>query len=162
MILTPFLGAFLDFKGKGATMLILGALLMSGCHLTFALVPLTTPIAYTALILLGVSFSLVPAALWPSVPKLVENRYLGSGYSVIFWIQNIGLWLFPIIIGAALQASNPGVSEQIQAGADVTYDYTVPMLIFAGLGVLAFTLGVWLKALDRKKGYGLELPNIKK
>ena len=162
MVLTPLLGAFLDFKGKGATMLILGALLMTGCHLIFALVPLTPVVAYTAIILLGVSFSLVPAALWPSVPKLVENRYLGSGYSVIFWIQNIGLWGFPIIIGAALQAANPGVSEQIQAGAEVTYNYTVPMLIFAGLGVLAFFLGLWLKVLDRKKGFGLELPNVKK
>jgi Na+/melibiose symporter-like transporter len=162
MFLTPLLGAFLDFKGKGATMLILGALLMSGCHLIFALVPLTPPVAYTAIILLGVSFSLVPAALWPSVPKLVENRYLGSGYAVIFWIQNIGLWGFPIIIGAALQAANPGVSEQIQAGVEVTYNYTVPMLIFASLGVLAFFLGLWLKVLDRRKGFGLELPNVKK
>ncbi len=162
MVLTPLLGAFLDFKGKGATMLILGAVLMSVCHLIFALVPLTPAVAYTAIILLGVSFSLVPAALWPSVPKLVENRYLGSGYAVIFWIQNIGLWGFPIIIGAALQAANPGVSEQIRAGAEVTYNYTVPMLIFASLGVLAFLLGLWLKVLDRKKGFGLELPNVKR
>ncbi|MBO5700499.1 MAG: MFS transporter [Bacteroidales bacterium] len=102
MVLTPFLGAFLDKKGKGASMLILGAILMITCHLVFALVPLTKPIAYTAIILLGVSFSLVPAALWPSVPKLVEERYLGSAYSVIFWIQNIGLMAFPIIIGWSL------------------------------------------------------------
>jgi predicted MFS family arabinose efflux permease len=162
MVLTPLLGGFLDFKGKGATMLIIGAVLMTVCHLIFALVPLTPVVAYSAIIILGVSFSLVPAALWPSVPKLVENRYLGSGYAVIFWIQNIGLWGFPIIIGAALQASNPGVSEQIRAGADVTYNYTVPMLIFASLGVAAFLLGIWLKILDRKKGFGLELPNVKK
>ncbi|MDR2890718.1 MAG: MFS transporter [Alistipes sp.] len=162
MLLTPFLGLFLDFRGKGATMLIIGSILMTGCHLIFALVPLTPFITYSALILLGLSFSLVPAALWPSVPKLVENRYLGSGYSVIFWIQNIGLWVFPIIIGAVLQASNPGISERIQAGEAVSYDYTVPMLLFASLGVLAFVLGLWLKALDRRKGYGLELPNVKR
>ena len=147
MILTPFLGAFLDNKGKGATMLICGALLMTVCHLIFALVPMTKPIAYTAIVLLGVSFSLVPAALWPSVPKLVEERYLGSAYSVIFWIQNIGLMAFPIIIGLAL---------------DKTGNYTLPMLIFASLGILALLLGIWLKAEDKKKGYGLELPNIKK
>ena len=147
MVLTPFLGAFLDNRGKGATMLICGALLMSVCHLTFALVPLTKPIAYAAIVLLGVSFSLVPAALWPSVPKLVEERYLGSAYSVIFWIQNIGLMAFPIIIGWSL---------------DKTGGYTVPMLIFASLGILAFVLGLWLKVEDKKKGYGLELPNIKK
>ena len=111
MVLTPLLGIFLDRKGKGATMLILGAILMCACHLVFALIPLTTAIAYCAIILLGVSFSLVPAALWPSVPKLVENRYLGSGYSVIFWIQNMGLFLFPIIIGWSLNTTNPGISD---------------------------------------------------
>jgi predicted MFS family arabinose efflux permease len=146
MVLTPFLGAFLDKKGKGASMLIAGAVLMIVCHLTFALIPLNQPIAYAAIILLGVSFSLVPAALWPSVPKLVEERYLGSAYSVIFWIQNIGLMLFPNIIGKAL---------------DVTGGYTVPMLIFSSLGILALVLGLWLKVEDKKKGYGLEEPNIK-
>ena len=161
MFLTPLLGWFLDNKGKGATMLILGALLMSICHLTFALYPLNGSsssfvIAYIAIIVLGISFSLVPAALWPSVPKLVENRYLGSAYSVIFWIQNIGLWAFPIIIGKALVWANPGV----EAGGE--YDYKVPMLIFASLGVFAFLLGLWLKAENKKKGYGLEDPNIKK
>ena len=161
MILTPLLGWFLDNKGKGATMLISGALLMSACHLIFAIYPLSGDtssyvVAYAAIILLGVSFSLVPAALWPSVPKLVENRYLGSAYSVIFWIQNIGLWAFPIIIGKALVWANPGV----EAGGQ--YDYKVPMLIFASLGVFAFLLGIWLKAEDKKKKYGLEEPNIKK
>lgn len=146
MVLTPFLGAFLDKKGKGASMLILGAILMITCHLVFALVPLTKPIAYAAIVLLGISFSLVPAALWPSVPKLVEERYLGSAYSVIFWIQNIGLMAFPIIIGWSL---------------DKTGGYTVPMLIFSSLGVAALILGLWLKVEDKKKGYGLELPNIK-
>ena len=163
MVLTPLLGAYLDHKGKGATMLIIGALLMCGCHLIFALAPLNHFIAYVAIVILGISFSLVPAALWPSVPKLVENRYLGSAYSVIFWIQNIGLLSFPILIGWSLKASNPGVSEQIKAGVEgVSYNYTVPMLIFASLGVLAFLLGLWLKAEDKKKGYGLELPNIEK
>jgi predicted MFS family arabinose efflux permease len=146
MVLTPFLGAFLDKKGKGATMLILGAILMITCHLVFAVVPLNKLLAYAAIILLGISFSLVPAALWPSVPKLVEERYLGSAYSVIFWIQNIGLMAFPIIIGWSL---------------DKTGGYTVPMLIFSSLGVAALLLGLWLKVEDKKKGYGLEEPNIK-
>ncbi|MEG2849791.1 MAG: MFS transporter, partial [Bacteroidales bacterium] len=109
-----------------------------------------------AIILLGISFSLVPAALWPSVPKLVENRCLGSAYSVIFWIQNIGLMAFPMLIGWALTITNVGVSNPKD------YNYTVPMLIFASLGVLAALLGMWLKVEDKKKGYGLELPNIKK
>lgn len=163
MVLTPLLGAYLDHRGRGATMLIIGAVLMCGCHLVFALAPLTTYTAYGAIVLLGISFSLVPAALWPSVPKLVENRYLGSAYSVIFWIQNIGLMLFPMLIGWALTVSNPGVAEQIKAGVEgAAYNYTVPMLIFASLGILAFVLGLWLKVEDKRKGYGLEKPNIEK
>jgi MFS family permease len=160
MLLTPLLGWFLDKKGKGATMLILGAVLMVVCHTVFALYPLhsgsvsSLVIAYASIIVLGISFSLVPAALWPSVPKLVENRYLGSAYSVIFWVQNIGLWAFPMIIGKVLIAANPNVS----AG---NYDYTLPMLVFATLGIFAFFLGIWLKMEDKKKGHGLEKPNIR-
>ena len=154
---TPLLGNFLDKKGKGATMLIFGAILMIVCHLTFALVlPATQSeiIAYGAIILLGISFSLVPASLWPSVPKLVDNKLLGSAYAVIFWIQNIGLYAFPMIIGAVLTATNPGVENPLD------YNYTVPMLVFASLGVLALILGITLKAMDAKHHYGLELPNI--
>lgn len=310
MILTPLLGYFLDTKGKGATMLIIGAVLMTVCHLIFALTPvqyLTYPVAIGAIIILGVSFSLVPAALWPSVPKLVDNKVLGSAYSVIFWIQNIGLFLVPYVIGATLDASNPNVGKNItmvkteldtiktiitedynksldsinatlvkyedqfetkelsykhkdnalvayysnrlnntlsdqfsklnlvyrngekrtdliakmqseintylalneakvyvdrkneedSTSADkviivpminnvnkesveqlneinqrldkvssvegnTIYDYQKPMLIFASFGILALLLGVWLKIEDRKKGYGLELPNKKK
>ena len=155
---TPFLGNFLDRKGKGATMLILGAILMIACHLTFALVVPATKsviITYLAIILLGISFSLVPAALWPSVPKLIDNKLLGSAYALIFWIQNIGLYAFPMIIGSVLSASNPGVTDPL------AYNYTVPMLVFASLGVVAMILGFWLKIEDRKKGFGLEEPNIK-
>jgi len=156
--ITPFLGNFLDRKGKGATMLILGALLMILCHLTFALVVPATKsvlITYLAIVLLGISFSLVPAALWPSVPKLIDEKLLGSAYALIFWIQNIGLYAFPMIIGSVLSASNPGVSDPLN------YNYTVPMLVFASLGVVALILGFVLKVEDRRKGFGLELPNIK-
>ena len=159
MVLTPLLGNFLDRRGKGATMLMIGAILMITCHLIFALTPdalFSKAIAYGAIIILGVSFSLVPAALWPSVPKLVENRYLGSAYSVVFWIQNIGLMAFPMLIGWSLAVTNKGVANPLE------YNYKVPMLIFASLGILAFFLAIWLKSEDRKKGYGLELPNIQK
>ena len=138
-------------------MLIFGALLMIVCHLTFAFVlPATQSelIAYGAIILLGISFSLVPASLWPSVPKLVDNKLLGSAYAVIFWIQNIGLYAFPMIIGAVLAATNPGVENPLE------YNYTVPMIVFASLGGLALILGISLKALDAKNHYGLEDPNI--
>ena len=164
--ITPFLGWFLDRKGKGATMLILGSLLMIICHTTFALVLPAFPskvIAFSAIILLGISFSLVPAALWPSIPKIMDKRYLGSAYSLIFWVQNFGLSGTPIIIGYALEKSNPGVAEQIAAGVEgATYNYTVPMLLFASLGVLALLFALWLKADDARNHYGLEQPNIKK
>ena len=156
---TPFLGNFLDHKGKGASMLILGAVLMIVCHLIFAFVVPTTQsviITLAAIIVLGISFSLVPAALWPSVPKLIDGKLLGSAYALIFWIQNIGLYAFPMIIGSVLKASNPGVTDPLQ------YNYTVPMVVFASLGVAALFLGLYLKAIDRKGGYGLEEPNIKK
>lgn len=161
--ITPILGNFLDHKGKGATMLIFGAVLMIACHLVFALVlpalkgtVTAVIVAYLSIILLGISFSLVPASLWPSVPKLVDNKLLGSAYAVIFWIQNIGLYSFPMIIGATLRMSNPGITDPLQ------YNYTVPMLIFASLGVLALIFGLWLKVEDKKRGYGLEEPNIQK
>ncbi len=157
-IITPMLGSFLDHKGKGASMLILGAILMIVCHLVFAFVlPATQSviIAYISIILLGISFSLVPAALWPSIPKLIDNRLLGSAYALIFWIQNIGLYSFPMIIGSVLRSSNPGIEDPLK------YNYTNPMLVFASLGVAALFLGFVLKAIDKKKGYGLEEPNIK-
>ena len=163
--ITPFLGWYLDRKGKGATMLILGSLLMIICHSIFALVLPAVPskvIAFSAIILLGISFSLVPAALWPSIPKIMDKRYLGSAYSLIFWVQNFGLSGTPIIIGYALEKSNPGVAEQIAAGVEgATYNYTVPMLLFASLGVMALLFALWLKADDKRNHYGLEEPNIK-
>ena len=149
MALTPFLGIFLDKKGKGATMLMVGALIMAICHLGFAFVlPLykASWLAVALILILGVSFSLVPAALWPSVPKIIDEKILGSAYCVIFWVQNIGLWGVPLIIGAVNKA---------------TGGYTVPMIIFSSFGVVALIFTFLLKIEDRKKGYGLELPNIK-
>ncbi len=149
MILTPFLGAFLDTKGKGATMLMVGAVIMMVCHLCFAFVlPLYKAqwLAVALILVLGLSFSLVPAALWPSVPKIIDEKILGSAYCLIFWVQNIGLWGVPLLIGATEKA---------------TGGYTVPMIIFASFGLIAFFISILLKVEDRKKGYGLELPNIR-
>lgn len=166
MVLTPFIGYYLDVKGKGASMMLYGAILLTISHLIFALVPAESFTVFTAIftiVILGTAFSLVPASMWPSVPKIVEERYLGSAYGSIFWIQNIGLLAVPILIGWALSASNPGVSEQITAGVEgAKYNYTVPELIFSSFGVLAMILAVVLKRVDRKKGYGLEIPNKKK
>lgn len=170
MILTPLLGSYIDYKGKGASMLMFGALIMIVCHLSYAfLLPLYPAkwLAFLITVVLGVSFSLVPAALWPSVPKVIDSKILGSAYALIFWIQNIGLCFVPKIIGNVLNSSNPGVAEAREAALKAgemmpAYDYTNPMIIFASFGVVAFLLGVWLKAEDKRKGYGLELPNVKK
>ena len=148
MVLTPFLGFFLDKVGKGASMLMIGSVIMTACHLCFAFVLPMFPEKWFALLLivtLGVSFSLVPAALWPSVPKIIDEKILGSAYCLIFWVQNIGLCFVPKIIGS-LKMSTGG--------------YLVPMIVFASFGVLAFILSLVLKAEDVRKGYGLEKPNI--
>ncbi len=150
MCLTPLLGIFLDRKGKGATMLMLGSIIMIACHLCFAFVLPAFPskgLAVTLIVILGVSFSLVPAALWPSVPKIIDEKILGSAYCLIFWVQNIGLCLVPMLIGTL--RNNTG-------------SYLVPMIVFSSFGVLAFIFSLMLKREDRRKGYGLELPNIQK
>ena len=150
MCLTPLLGIFLDRVGKGASMLMAGSVIMIGGHLSFAfLLPAAPPkwLALLLIVVLGVSFSLVPAALWPSVPKIIDEKILGSAYCLIFWVQNIGLCLVPMLIGS-LRESTGG--------------YLVPMIVFASFGVLAFILSISLKLEDRKKGYGLEKPNIQK
>ena len=174
--ITPILGNYVDHKGKAATMLILGSLLLIACHLTFAFIlPMFkgSPVggvivAYVTILVLGASFSLVPASLWPSVPKLVDANVIGSAYALIFWIQNIGLWLFPLLIGKVLDSTNPQIVEGLANGtltpeqAAVSYNYTVPLVMLACLGALALIFGIVLKRLDAKKHYGLELPNVVK
>ena len=149
MVLTPVLGAFIDNKGKGATMMMIGALIMIVCHCVFAFVLPVFPsktVALITILVLGVSFSLVPASMWPSVPKIIDEKVLGSAYCLIFWVQNIGLCLVPLLIGKLREA---------------TGGYLVPMIVFASFGVIAFIFSLLLKIEDKKKGYGLELPNKK-
>lgn len=159
--ITPILGSYVDNKGKAASMLMIGSLLLIACHLTFAFIlPMFkgsaiggTIIAYITILVLGASFSLVPASLWPSVPKLVDEKIIGSAYALIFWIQNIGLWLFPLLIGKVLDKTNPGVTDPTQL------NYTWPLVMLACLGIAALIIGIILKRVDKKYGYGLELPN---
>ncbi len=160
--ITPILGNYVDHKGKAASMLMIGSLLLIICHLTFAFIlPLFKGqavggiiVAYVTILVLGASFSLVPAALWPSVPKLVDAKVIGSAYALIFWIQNIGLWLFPLLIGKILDKTNaPGTDP-------VELNYTWALVMLACLGIAALIIGVILKRVDKKKNLGLELPNI--
>ena len=167
-VITPFLGNFLDRKGKGATMLIGGSLLLICCHLIFAFVLPETKsalLAYSTIVLLGISFALVPAALWPSVPKIIDEKVLGSAYCLIFWVQNIGLCFVPKLIGNILTSTNEDNPAVIAAKANgddfIPYDYTVPLVVFAGFGILALLITLYLKLIDKKRGYGLEEPNIK-
>ena len=165
MILTPLIGLFLDMRGKGASIMLYGAILMTVAHLIFALTPnenFSYALALGNIVILGTAFSFVPASMWPSLPKIVEERYLGTAYGSIFWVQNIGLMIVPGVIGLALSKSNPGVAEQIAANVPgAAYNYTVPELIFAGFGVTAIFLALYLRRVDAKHGYGLELPNKK-
>ena len=174
--ITPILGSYVDHKGKAASMLMIGSILLVLCHLTFAFIlPMFkgspvggTIVAYVTILVLGASFSLVPAALWPSVPKLVDEKIIGSAYALIFWIQNIGLWLFPLLIGKVLDKTNPDLVNAVNNGsldpavAATQYNYTWPLVMLACLGVAALLIGIYLKAVDKKKGLGLEEPNIKK
>ena len=174
--ITPILGNYVDHKGKAASMLMIGSLLLILCHLTFAFILPQfkgsavggVVVAYITILVLGASFSLVPAALWPSVPKLVDEKIIGSAYALIFWIQNIGLWLFPLLIGKVLDNTNQDIIADMNAGlidaetAATSYNYTWPLVMLACLGVAALVLGIILKAVDKKNNLGLEQPNIVK
>jgi MFS family permease len=160
ILLTPLFGGIYDKKGKGATIMIIGAVIITLVHTVFSLPMLDNYLlAIVLVLLLGVGFSLVPSAMWPSVPKIIPEKQLGTAFSLIFWVQNWGLMGVPYLIGWVLNkyciTSAPGAEI-------TTYDYTIPMMIFTGFGILAIIVGFLLKLEDKKKGYGLELPNIKK
>ncbi len=170
ILLTPLFGSIYDRKGKGATIMLIGSVMLLLAHTVFAIPFITNYIVAIALILfLGVTFSLVPSAMWPSVPKIIPEKQLGTAYALIFWVQNWGLMGIPLLIGWALDYSNPEVmaAKAAKAAGDASvivpaYDYTLPMQIFAATGLLAIVVALMLKAEDKKKGYGLELPNIQK
>ena len=152
MLLTPLFGSLYDKMGKGATLMIIGSVLLTIVHILFAM-PLLNVwwFAVIIMILLGIAFSLVPSAMWPSVPKIIPMKQLGSAYAIIFYIQNIGLSMVPVLIGNAIAANT----------SNGTTDYTIPMSIFALFGAMAVVIAVLLKITDKRKGYGLEEANIK-
>ena len=152
IILTPIFGSIYDKVGKGATLMIIGSLILTGVHVCFAL-PIVeqTWFAVSLVVLLGVAFSLVPSAMWPSVPKIIPMKQLGSAYAIIFYIQNIGLTLIPMLMGTIIENNTyNGVPT-----------FVVPMMTFAGFGVAAVLFGILLKVLDARNNYGLEQANIK-
>jgi nitrate/nitrite transporter NarK len=163
ILLTPFFGSLYDRKGKGATIMIIGSLLLILVHALFSIPFLNNWMFSIVLIMvLGVGFSLVPSAMWPSVPKIIPENQLGTAYALIFWVQNWGLMGVPALIGWVLEKYCI-TGQVVRDGLTVnTYNYTLPMMIFTGFGVLALIFAILLKAEDKKKGYGLELPNISK
>lgn len=163
ILLTPVFGGIYDKKGKGATIMIIGSIILIVVHALFSVQALDNwMIAMALMILLGIGFSLVPSAMWPSVPKIVPENRLGTAYALIFYVQNWGLMGVPLLIGWVLEKyciSGTVVRDGLTVN---TYDYTLPMMIFTLFGVLALIVAFLLKAEDKKKGYGLELPNIEK
>jgi len=161
--MTPLFGNVYDRKGKGASIMILGAFLLLFVHIMFSIPALdATPIAIILIGILGVAFSLVPSAMWPSVPKIIPEKQLGTAYGMIFMVQNVGLMLVPMLIGWVLDKFCISGTRILDGVEIPTYNYTLPMIIFSCFGLLAILFAYLLKAEDRKKGYGLEMPNIKK
>ena len=152
ILLTPIFGSMYDRMGKGATLMLIGSALLTVVHILFALPILNVWwFAVIVMILLGIAFSLVPSAMWPSVPKIIPMKQLGSAYAIIFYIQNIGLSMVPVLIGNVIKSNT----------VNGTTDYTAPMAIFAFFGVVAVIISLLLKGADKKYNYGLEQKNQK-
>lgn len=163
LFLTPLFGGIYDHIGKGASIMILGSLMLLVVHVILWAPGLTSvALAVVMVIILGIAFSLVPSAMWPSVPKIIPEQRLGTAYAVIFWVQNWGLMGIPFLLGVVLDKTNPGVAAAKYAGENVRYQYATTWLIFIACSALAIILAFMLKAEDKKKNYGLERPNIVK
>ena len=160
IILTPLFGNIYDRKGKGASIMLLGSVMLLVVHSFFSVPAFNSSVvAVILIILLGITFSLVPSAMWPSVPKIIPEKQLGTAYALIFWVQNWGLMGMPLLIGIVLEKYCRVLDD---AGQFSHYNYTIPMMLFAACGLLAILFALWLKAEDKQKQYGLEMPNIKK
>lgn len=154
-IFTPIFGIFIDKKGRSASVMLFGAIILLLVHLTFAL---TSVAPYIPMIMLGIAFSLVPASMWPTVVKLVPESKIGTAYGLMYSIQNLGLWIFPILAGKILDATNPGIAEAAESGQIVAYDYKWTILMFAGLGLVGVLFALLLKREDKRSNLGIELP----
>lgn len=154
IFLTPLFGSIYDKYGKGATLMLIGSTLLTLVHITFALPLNSWVLAIIVMIVLGIAFGIVPSAMWPSVPKIIPMKLLGTAYALIFYIQNIGLALVPVWIGKVNQANTMADGK--------TIDYTQSMTIFACFGAIAIVISLLLIMEDKRKGYGLQKPNIKK
>jgi MFS family permease len=158
VLFTPFFGWIADIKGKSASMMVYssGLLIIAHLTLTFTMVNPIIPMA-----LLGIAFSLIPAAMWPGVAKIIDQNKLGTAYGIMFSVQNFGLWLFPILIGLILDKANPGVTARMVEEGIATYNYTYAILMLAVIGMVGVVFALMLKHEDKTSGFGLEKPNKK-
>ena len=163
LLLTPVFGGLIDMRGRAATFMIVGAAMLIGVHAIYALPFVHASwVAIVLMVILGIAFSLVPSAMWPSVAKIFPVKQLGTAYALIFFIQNIGLWGVPTLIGFVLEKYCI-IGTELVAGKETTfYDYTLPMVIFTVIACLSLVVAFLLKAADQKYNYGLERPNLKK
>ena len=153
IVLTPLFGALYDRLGRGSLLMLIGCVIVTLCHVCLSL-PLIQHFWMVMVImaLYGVSFSLVPSAMWPSVPKIVPLKQLGTAYSIIYYVQNIGLMLVPMFVGNIIDANTDSTGH---------VDYTLPMVVFILLGVAAIVLSLLLMISDKRHHYGLWERNIK-
>ena len=146
ILMTPLFGLVFDRFGRGVTLVITGALMLTAVHFGFSLPMHSSAVAIALMVVLSVGYSLAPAALWPCVPKIIPLKCLGTAYSMIFFIQNFGRAIIPMFVGRANE-TDPS--------------YTTSMLIFGFTALGAALTAIVMLYTDRKKGYGLQLPNIK-
>ena len=166
LLLTPVFGGISDKKGKGATIMIIGSIILVCVHLLFSIPSLNSfPIAIGLVMVLGIAFSLVPSAMWPAIAKIIPESKLGTAYAMTFWVQNWGLMGVPLLIGYVLDkyCITGTITKMVEGKEQIItqYNYTIPMLIFSCFGILAIVFAFLLKAEDKKMGYGLEKPNIR-
>ena len=147
ILMTPLFGFVYDKYGKGVTLVITGALMLTAVHFGFSLPIHSSTIAIMLMVTLSIGYSLAPAALWPCVPKIIPLKCLGTAYSMIFFIQNFGRAIIPMFVGHANE-TDPS--------------YTTSMLIFGFTALGAAMIAITMWYVDKRKGYGLQLPNIRK
>ena len=163
LFLTPVFGGMIDRRGKAASIMMLGAFMLICVHAIYAIPFIHASwVAIILMIILGIAFSLVPSAMWPSVAKIFPVKQLGTAYALIFFIQNIGLWGIPALIGSVLENYCITGQEVVNGKTTNLYDYTLPMCIFTGIAILSLLVAFLLKSADKQYGYGLEKANLKK
>ncbi len=152
VVFTPLFGALVDKVGKATRWMIIGAVLVFCAHLIIAFAPQGVPLwGYAGIAILGVGYSLVPSAMWPTVPKIVPEKNLGTAYSLTYWIQNMGMLLVPIFVGRVFKTETSTLVAAVRA------EY-----IFIGLGVIAITVAIlFLVSAHRHPELGIDEPNSK-